>query len=103
MDVLIEVHNEKELESALQVEAPLLGINNRNLHTFQTKIDTTLSLLKYIPKDKLIVTESGINTSDDIKLMLQHGVHIFLIGEAMMRETHPGKKLTEFLQINSTH
>jgi len=93
MDVLVEVHNEQELERALACEARLLGINNRSLHTFETSLQTTLNMLRLIPDDRLLVTESGIHTSDDVSLMREHGVNAFLVGEAFMREENPGEKL----------
>lgn len=95
MDVLIEVHDAQELERALALDAPLIGINNRNLRTFETRLDTTLNLRSRIPADRTVVTESGINTTADIVLMRQHGVHAFLVGEAFMRATDPGVKLAE--------
>lgn len=93
MAVLVEVHNGEELELALQLTTPLLGINNRNLRTFQVTLDTTLGLLDRISKDKIVVTESGIFTSDDVALMHKHQVHTFLVGEAFMRQEDPGAEL----------
>jgi indole-3-glycerol phosphate synthase len=95
MDVLVEVHDAGELERALQIDAPLMGINNRNLRTFETRLETTLNLLGQIPVGRLVVTESGIHTPDDVALMRQHGVHAFLVGEAFMRAPDPGAKLAE--------
>ena len=95
MAVLVEVHNGEELDLALQLNTPLLGINNRNLRTFDVTLQTTLDLLKRIPKDKIIVTESGIFTVDDVKLMRDHNVHTFLVGEAFMRQPEPGVELTK--------
>ena len=95
MAVLIEVHNGKELDMALQLKTPLLGINNRNLRTFDVTLQTTLDLLPRIPKDKIIVTESGIFTVDDVKLMRDNNVHTFLVGEAFMRQPEPGVELTK--------
>jgi indole-3-glycerol phosphate synthase len=95
MDVLIEVHDAAELERALQVENRLVGINNRNLRTFDVSLDTTLDLLANVPDDRLVVTESGIHTPADVKLMRDHGVHAFLVGEAFMRAEDPGGKLAE--------
>lgn len=95
MAVLIEVHDEHELKRALNLPAKLIGINNRNLHTFNTDLNTTLNLLDQIPKDRIVITESGIHSKDDVTLMQQHGVYGFLVGEALMRETDPGEKLKE--------
>lgn len=95
MDVLLEVHDAEELERALKIDAPLIGINNRNLRTFETRLTTTLDLLKMIPADKLVVTESGIHTRADVKLMRDHAVHAFLVGEAFMVANDPGVKLHE--------
>lgn len=93
MAVLVEVHNAEELDLALQLETPLLGINNRNLRTFEVTLDTTLNLLASIPAGKIVVTESGIFTPDDVALMRQHNVHTFLVGEAFMRQPDPGTEL----------
>lgn len=95
MDVLVEVHNEEELHSALTLSTPLLGINNRNLHTFEVTLDTTYGLLDQIPQDKLLVTESGILNRDDVEAMRAKNVHSFLVGEAFMRADSPGEKLAE--------
>jgi indole-3-glycerol phosphate synthase len=91
--VLVEVHNSHELEAALQLTTPLLGINNRNLHTFETKLDTTLELLRDIPSDRLVVTESGILGPQDVTRMLEANVSCFLVGEAFMRAEDPGAEL----------
>ncbi|WAC06441.1 MAG: indole-3-glycerol phosphate synthase TrpC [Thermodesulfobacteriota bacterium] len=96
MEALLEVHNEKELKEALLTSAKIIGINNRDLKTFKTDIVTTLSLIKFIPEGKVIVSESGINTREQIELLEKAGVHAFLIGEALMIEKDPGKKLREF-------
>jgi len=93
MDVLVEVHDASELERALRLDLPLIGINNRNLRTFETRLDTTLDLLKRIPADRLVVTESGIHTPEDVSLMRRHGVHTFLVGEAFMTAEDPGARL----------
>lgn len=93
MDVLIEVHDENELERALRLEQRLVGINNRNLHTFETSLETTFRLLAEIPDDRIVVTESGIHTLDDVKKMQNHGVNSFLVGEAFMRQPDPGVAL----------
>ncbi len=93
MGVLVEVHNGEELELALQLDTPLVGINNRNLRTFEVTLDTTLELLNRIPKDRVVVTESGIFTPDDVALMRRNQVHTFLVGEAFMRQPDPGVEL----------
>ena len=93
MAVLVEVHDASELDLALQLKTPLLGINNRNLRTFETTLDTTLSLLSRIPKDKLVITESGILGPDDVKRMRASDVHAFLVGEAFMKAPCPGAEL----------
>ena len=93
MDVLMEVHDEDELQRALQTGARLIGINNRNLRTFETSLDTTLKMLDSVPDNRLLVTESGIHTADDVRRMREHGVHAFLVGEAFMRADEPGEKL----------
>jgi indole-3-glycerol phosphate synthase len=95
MDVLVEVHDAHELERALRLNTPLLGINNRNLRTFEVSLETTLSLLKEIPSNKRVVTESGILTQADVALMRAAQVHAFLVGEAFMRQPDPGKALAE--------
>lgn len=95
MAVLVEVHNGEELDLALQLETPLLGINNRNLRTFDVMLDTTLGLLARIPQYKIVVTESGIFTADDVALMRKNNVHTFLVGEAFMRQPEPGVELAK--------
>lgn len=95
MDVLLEVHDQVELERALQTDGRLIGINNRNLHTFETRLETTFELLELVPDDRLVVTESGISTRQDVELMRENGVHGFLVGEAFMRAKFPGKALQE--------
>ena len=95
LDVLIEVHNEEEMDRALKLEPSLLGINNRNLHTFETSLNTTLNLLQIIPDNCHVVTESGIHTKDDIEMMSKNGVNSFLVGEAFMVAKEPGAKLRE--------
>ena len=97
MDVLIEVHDAHELERALHLNSALIGINNRNLHTFETSLNTTIELLKKIPEGRIIVTESGIHSKADIALMQSHDVHCFLIGEAFMKAENPGEKLVELM------
>ena len=93
MAVLVEVHDGDELELALQLETPLIGINNRNLRTFDVTLQTTLDLLEKCPEDRLVVTESGIFTIEDVALMRGNNVHTFLVGEAFMRQPDPGLEL----------
>ena len=93
LDVLVEVHDEDELQRALRVPAPLLGINNRSLRTFEVSLDTTLRLREAVPADRLLVTESGIHTAEDVRRMRENGVHAFLVGEAFMRAADPGAEL----------
>lgn len=95
LDILVEVHDRAELDRALELATPLLGINNRNLHTFETSLNTTLDLLPHMPEDRLAVTESGIHTPEHVALMREHDVHAFLVGEAFMRAPDPGGKLKE--------
>jgi indole-3-glycerol phosphate synthase len=93
MDVLVEVHAADELERALRLETPLVGINNRNLRSFDVSLDTTLSLLPQMPPDRLVVTESGIRSREDVARMRAAGVNAFLVGEAFMRAPEPGEAL----------
>lgn len=93
MAVLVEVHNREELHTALKLHTPLLGINNRNLRTFEVSLQNTFDLLADIPKDKIVVTESGIATAEDVTQMHAHEVYAFLVGEAFMREAHAGDAL----------
>ncbi|MFA6041363.1 MAG: indole-3-glycerol phosphate synthase TrpC [Methylophilus sp.] len=95
MAVLVEVHNAEELTEALKLNTPLLGINNRNLRTFEVTLDTTLGLLSQISNDKIVVTESGIFTATDVVLMRHNHVHTFLVGEAFMRQDDPGLELSK--------
>ncbi|MCY4469934.1 MAG: indole-3-glycerol phosphate synthase TrpC [Thiotrichales bacterium] len=95
MDVLVEVHDAAELERAAHLESPLLGINNRDLRTFETTLDTTLDLLDRIPAGRTVITESGIHTLTDVARMRAAGVHGFLVGEAFMRAERPGARLRE--------
>lgn len=93
MDVLIEVHDRDELRRTIPLNAPLIGINNRNLRTFVTSLNTTLDLLAEVPSNTLLVTESGIHTQADVQLMRAHQVNAFLVGEAFMRVADPGAEL----------
>jgi indole-3-glycerol phosphate synthase len=93
MDVLVEVHDGAELDRALRLETPLLGINNRNLRSFEVTLDTTIGLLPKVPPDRLLVTESGILGPADVRRMREAGVHAFLVGEAFMRAPDPGAAL----------
>ncbi len=93
MAVLVEVHNGEELSAALQLKTPLLGINNRNLRSFEVTLDTTLGLLAGMPADRIVITESGIVTPQDVALMRSNAVNAFLVGEAFMRAPEPGLEL----------
>jgi len=93
MDVLVEVHDGAELDRAMATDAPLIGINNRNLRTFETRLETTLGLLSRVPAERLLVTESGIHAPEDVARMRAAGVHAFLVGEAFMRAPDPGAEL----------
>ncbi|MDX1749371.1 MAG: indole-3-glycerol phosphate synthase TrpC [Methylophaga sp.] len=93
MDVLVEVHNEEELHRALVLNLPLIGINNRDLHTFETSLETTIKLLNFIPDETIVITESGILGKEDVTFMREHGVNGFLVGEAFMRADEPGEAL----------
>ena len=95
MAVLVEVHDRAELDRALKLKTALVGINNRNLRTFEVSLDTTLAMLGDLPAGKLLVTESGIRTREDVKKMRDAGVNAFLVGEAFMRADDPGKALTD--------
>ena len=95
MAVLVEVHDGPELQRALKLKTPLVGINNRNLRSFETTLDTTLGLIKDVPHDRLLVTESGIATRADVQRLRDAGVHAFLVGEAFMRAPEPGLALAE--------
>lgn len=93
LDVLVEVHSEAELHRALSLNVKLIGINNRNLRTFETSLNTTIDLLSLIPSDRIVVTESGIHSMNDVRLMNDNAVHSFLVGEAFMRVPEPGAEL----------
>ena len=95
MDVLVEVHDAQELSLALELPNRLIGINNRNLHTFDTTLDTTYRLLEQIGDDRIVVTESGIHTHEDVLAMREHNVNSFLVGEAFMRAQDPGERLAD--------
>ncbi len=93
MDALIEVHDRTQLERAMRLRMPLIGINNRDLRRFVTDIETTIGLLRDVPDDRLVVTESGIHTVEDVERLRSHGVNAFLVGEAFMRASDPGEML----------
>ncbi len=95
MAVLVEVHDGAELDAALQLTTPLFGVNNRNLRTFEVSLQTTLDLLPRIPAERIVVTESGILKAEDVKLMRDHQVNAFLVGEAFMRAGDPGAELAK--------
>ena len=95
LDVLVEVHDRAELDRALELDTPLVGINNRDLHSFDTSLDTTFSLLPHMPEDRIVITESGIHTAGDVAAMREHDVNAFLVGEAFMRAEEPGDRLQE--------
>lgn len=97
MSALVEIHTKEELEKVLQTEAEIIGINNRNLKTFNTDIQTSIDLMADIPDSKIIITESGIKTKDDILKLSEAGVDAFLIGETFMRAENPGKMLNKFI------
>lgn len=99
MAVLVESHTHEELQRALTLPTPLMGINNRSLHSFATDINTSIELVKDIPDNKMLITESGINTREDILLMQHHGISRFLIGESLMREQDIGLKLRELVSF----
>ena len=91
--VLVEVHSEVELEKALELKTPLIGINNRNLRTFETNIETSIKLSENIPDGRIVITESGIHTREDVRLMIENSIYSFLVGEALMRQPDPGAAL----------
>ncbi len=98
LDVLVEVHDAEELDRALRLDTPLIGINNRNLRSFETSLETTLDLLEKIPADRIVITESGIRSAADVKRMRDSYVHAFLVGEAFMRAEDPGQQLEALFQ-----
>ncbi|NOQ78494.1 MAG: indole-3-glycerol-phosphate synthase TrpC, partial [Gammaproteobacteria bacterium] len=95
LDVLVEVHDQQELQRALKLPTRLIGINNRNLRTFETTLNTTIELLDMIPDDRIVVTESAIHLPEDVALMKKHQVNAFLVGESFTRAEQPGEKLAE--------
>ncbi len=99
MDVLVEVHNAEELERANILKSPLLGINNRNLKTFETSLDTTRELVKLAPEGKTLISESGLNTADDLADMARHNVRCFLIGESLMRQADVETATRKLLEL----
>ena len=101
MDVLVEVHDEPELERALAIRPSLIGINNRDLRTFHASLETTLGLLGKIPAECVVVTESGIHTPEDVARLRVHGVNVFLVGEAFMKADDPGMKLQELFDVST--
>lgn len=98
MDTLVEVHDRDELNRALRLDLPLVGINNRDLRNFETSLSTTLDLLSVIPQDCIVVTESGIHTTDDVEMMRRNNVNAFLVGEAFMRAPEPGQQLEKLFR-----
>ena len=98
LDVLVEVHDEAEMKRALQLELPMVGINNRDLRSFETNLETTINMLELVPRNCFIVTESGIHTRQDVEYMRQHQVNAFLVGEAFMRADDPGLALSQIFE-----
>ena len=103
MAVLVEVHDAAELEAALGLDTPLVGINNRNLRSFETRLETTLELGAQVPAPRIVVAESGIGSVDDVKRLWVQGVRAFLVGEALMRAENPGEALSVLFEMNITH
>ena len=99
MDILVEVHDKAEMERALNIDTPLMGINNRDLRSFETSLQTTIDLKVMVPDDRLVITESGIHSQEDVQLMMQNGVYTFLVGEAFMRAEYPGAKMRELFSL----
>jgi indole-3-glycerol phosphate synthase len=100
MDVLVEVHDAEELERALVLKTRLIGVNNRNLRTFETSLRTTLNLKAQIPEDRILITESGIHNQQDVQLMLDNDIYTFLVGEVFMRAENPGQKMRELFSLS---
>ena len=100
MAVLVESHTKEELQRAIDLPTPLIGINNRSLHTFHTDIELSIELKHYVPDDKIIITESGINTAKDVQLMRSHGINTFLIGEHLMRADDIGQALDQLIAVD---
>jgi indole-3-glycerol phosphate synthase len=96
MSVLVEAHSQEEFERAIQLETSLIGVNNRDLRTFETSLETTLGLISALPEDRILITESGIHDRADVVLMRERGVFAFLVGEAFMRQPDPGEALKSF-------
>ena len=103
LDVLIEVHNEQEMQRALALKPTLIGVNNRNLHTFEVDLETTLRLRDMVPPEVALVTESGIHSLEDVAKMRENDIHLFLVGEAFMRAEDPGQKLKELFFPNRSY
>lgn len=101
LDVLVEVHDREELDRALALDCPLIGINNRDLRSFRTSLETTLDLLPHVPEDRILITESGIGSAADMAMMMRRGVHGFLVGETFMRAPEPGAALARMLSAAS--
>ncbi len=101
MAVLVEAHDQHEFERALALRTPMIGINNRNLRTFETRLETTLDLIEKLPRDKLLVTESGILSANDVQRLRAAGVEAFLVGEAFMRASDPGRALAQLFDLPS--
>ena len=95
--MLLEVHNEEEMDRAMIISDCLIGINNRNLHTFETDLETSIRLVEKIPTGRFVITESGIHTRDDVQRMMEHNIFGFLIGESFMASENPGEKLKEIM------
>ena len=95
LDILVEVHNQNEMERALEINADIIGINNRNLSSFEVSLNTTLNLIPMVPTETLLITESGIRTAEDVKKIQAAGVNTFLVGESLMIAKNPGEKLKE--------
>ncbi len=99
LDVLVEVHDAREMERALELDTPLIGVNNRDLRSFETSLQTTLQLYSQLPAERLLITESGIHKREDVQLMLDNDIYAFLVGEAFMKAEHPGVKMRELFSL----